>query len=299
MIAADHLAFLLGTPLGEVCRNGKMLADGFLRAQRMYHSDFIIIFADVSVEAEALGVTLEYFADQNPQPVKPLEIHQLEVVDPSSRGRLPELFEAARICRKEMGDQFTLFFSLKDPFSLAALTLGAENFLGKLITDNAFAEEALEICFASQKKLIRAVLAERYIPFIGAPIASGGLIGEENFRRFALPRLKALLDEAESGGSFRCLHLCGEIGMLTDCLADLRLHLLSFEDWHRRMWDRMSETVPMGFVPTDLFLSGDVGSVRAVTQNCLRVMSKPCVLSTGCDLPARAKPDLVIAMMEA
>ncbi len=299
MIAADHLAFLLGKPLAEVCRNGRLLAEGFLRSRRLYGSDFIIIFADVSAEAEALGVSLEYFPDQNPQPVKHLSLHRLQVVDLPSRGRLPELFEAARICRQESGDGFTLFFSLKDPFSLAALALGTDRFLAMLITDPPAAEEALEICRLNQLNLLQAITTEGYIPFFGAPIASGGLIGEGNFRRFAFPHLAALMEEAESGGSFRCLHLCGEIGMLADPLADLRLHLLSFEDWHPQMWERISDTIPMGFVPTDLFVSGDAASLRDAARFCASAMPRPCVLSTGCDLPARANPDLVLEMMKA
>ncbi|TKJ39139.1 hypothetical protein CEE37_12020 [candidate division LCP-89 bacterium B3_LCP] len=297
MIAADHLAHILKLPLIEVCRNGKLLAEGFLKARQLYDSDFIIVFADVSVESEAMGIKLEYFHNRNPQPVKHLAWNELEQVDMVSRGRLPQLLRAAEICREESDAGFPIFFSMKDPFSLAAMALGTETFLEKLLLDPDRITEALEICCSNQQQLIAAVISEGFIPFVGAPIASGGLIGAENFRRFALPYLERLFTEVDRKKSFRCLHVCGEIGMLTTELADLKLHLLSFEDWHPEMWNHLANTIPMGFVPTNLFRAGSAETVREATLSCRRILPEPYVLSTGCDLPANAKPELVQAMM--
>ncbi|MFH1861398.1 MAG: uroporphyrinogen decarboxylase family protein, partial [bacterium] len=223
MIAADHLAVLLNKPLGEICRSGELLAEGLLKAQRIYHSDFIIIFADVSVEAEALGVKLEYYPQRNPQIVEHVDLLQQKTENPVSYSRIPELFRAARLCRRELGQRFPIFFSMKDPFSLAAMAQGSEDFLVLLPLAADRVHEILEICCQRQMELMEAILLEGYVPFIGAPIASGGLIGRQHFRRFAMPYLKRLLDLATRQESFRCLHLCGEISMLTEELADLEL----------------------------------------------------------------------------
>ena len=303
MIAADHLAFLLNEPpvralrLDQVCRSGELLAEGLQKAQRLYQSDFIIVFSDVSVEAEALGVKLEYLPGRNPQPVRHLPWEEVRVVDMASRGRLPELFGAARTCRERFGGDSPIFFSMKDPFSLAAMAVGTEPFLEKLVLEPEVALGLLEICRENQLGLIKVILSEGFIPFIGAPIASGGLIGAKNFERFALPYLRPLFDLAEETGSFRCLHICGEIGMLAKELASLNLDLLSFEDWHAEMWPLMPNTISMGFVPTDLFQHGDTKLMREAVSHCKSVMPAPFVLSTGCDLPAKAKPELVQTMM--
>jgi MtaA/CmuA family methyltransferase len=297
MIAADHLAHLLDEPLSEVCHSGELLAEGLLKAQQLYGSDFIIVFADVSVEVEAMGVKLEYLPDRNPQPVKQLTWEEIGRVDMTVEGRLPELFHAAEICRQARGGDFTIFFSMKDPFSLAAMTLGTEAFLEKLLLDPDAVERVLEICCRNQQQLMSAVLKAGFIPFVGAPIASGGLIGKRNFRRFALPYLQRLFDMATENGSFGCLHICGEIAMLGSELADLKLDLLSFEDWKEDMWEDLPETIPMGFIPTDLFVRGSAESVREAARTSRGAMLQPYVLSTGCDLPANADPKLVQAMM--
>ena len=85
--------------------------------------------------------------------------------------------------------------------------------------------------------------------------------------------------------------------MLAKELASLNLDLLSYEDWQAEMWPLMSDTISMGFVPTDLFQYGDEKSMRDAANRCRSVMPVPYVLSTGCDLPAKAKPELVQRMM--
>lgn len=299
MIAADHLAYLLNQPLADVCRSGQLLAEGLIQAHRRYHSDFIIVFSDVSVEPEAVGVPLEYSPNRNPQPIKPFPSSEVQIKDITSRGRIPDLFLAARICRDQLNSDIPIFFSMKDPFSLAAMTIGTESFLEKVITDVETVVKLLDICTEIQLGFIRKIISEGFIPFIGAPIASGGLIGQRYFHQFAAPFLLRLLNEARKLGSFRCLHICGEIGTLSGELASLQLDILSFEDWHPSMWEQMPGTIPMGYINTDLFVHGSENRVRQDALECLRTMPKPCILSTGCDLPASADPKMVSAMMKA
>jgi len=297
MIAADHLAKLIGQPLGEVCRSSELLAEGLLTAQKLYQSDFVIVFSDVSVEPEAAGVLLEYFPDTNPQPVINLKISEIKATDSTRQGRLPQLFEAASLCRMALPEEMPVFFSMKDPFSLAAMIIGTERFLELIITSPGQAVELLEKVTQKQIYLIDNIISNGYIPFIGAPIASGGLIGRSYFRRFAMPALEKLLGRIPKD-NFRCLHICGEIGMLGEELAELNLDLLSFEDWHPELWHDEQQAIPMGFVPTELFMPSRNGNLADAIQHCKSVMPKPYVLSSGCDLPARADKNRVLMMMK-
>jgi len=296
MIAADHLAFLLNKPLDMVCKSGDLLAEGFLLAQKMYESDFIIIFADVSVEVEAMGVELHYSPAHNPFPKQVLERGQIQTVKSWERGRLPELFKAAEICRKELGNDFPLFFSLKDSFSLTAMILGTENFLGSLVFEREEALKVLDRCCKTQMGLIIEIIKLGYIPFIGAPIASGGLIGGKNFKLFAGPCIDRLFEKVWSLDSFACVHICGTIYELITELQDLQPDVLSFEDEKLLpFWDKLPETIPMGYLPTNLFLNGDDANLQKAVEKCHNSLTKPYILSSGCDLPAKAKPELVKA----
>jgi uroporphyrinogen decarboxylase len=293
MIAADHLARLIKQPLDRVCKHGGLLAEGLLTAEEMYNPDFLIVFSDIAVEAEALGVGLEFSQDRNPHIVRQLDPNQVGLIDMPACGRLPELFRAAEICRKALDPRFPVFFSMKDPFSLAALVMGSEAFLMALLNAPEVVNRLLDVCCRNQLRLVEAICGRGYIPLVGAPIASGSLIGPRWFREFAQPCLETLYNRIRELGSFCCLHICGEVAPIKEQLPRLNLDLLSFEEWCAPMWDKMPDTIPMGYVPTDLFARGSEDTVRSATLDSLVNLPRPCVLSTACDLPANADPRLV------
>ena len=299
MIAADHLAILLNQPLDKVCQNGSLLAEGLLNARSYYNSDFIIVFSDIAVEAEALGVKLEFSEKRNPHVISQVNPGDVKIIDMPKAGRIPELFKAARICRQELEEEMPVFFSIKDPFSLAALVMGSEDFLRSLLEAPDIARNLIEICCRNQLILIDAICSEGFIPMVGAPIASGSLIGATWFRNFVQQYLARLFDRAQANGSFRCMHICGEVGLLAEPLSELNPDILSFEEWFPAMWERLPNTIPMGYVPTDLFAKGTEDSVRRASLDCIKSLPQPFILSTACDIPANSESSLVGVMMNA
>ena len=298
MIAADHLAILLERDLGEVCRDGNLLAEGLLHARDEYDSDFIIVFSDVAVDAEAFGVELEYFPNINPQPATHLKSDEFRIVDIPSSGRFPELFKAAEICRKELDKDFPIFMSMKEPFTLAAMAHNPEIFLSYLISEPSLAKDMIEICCENQIKTVKAITEAGFIPFIGAPISSADMIGPRYFAEFVEPYLTRLRDAAREAGSFACLHICGNVKPLSERLIALNLDLLSIEDRGAIFDFRETEnTILMGVISTNLFIFGNENQVKDAARDCKEIMPEPFVLSTGCDIPAKAKSNLVKAMM--
>ena len=299
MTAADHLAHLLNLPIDRVSRDGELMAEGLLKAQKLYNSDFIIVFADVSVEVEAMGIELKYFPNNNPFPIGRLDFSEVHTKKIWKLGRLPELFKAAEICRRELGEDFPIFISMKDTFSLTAMVTGTEEFLISLVTETKKALDLLDICCKNQMGLIIKIIESGFIPLIGTPIASGGLIGSKHFNNFAAACLEKLFTKARELDSFACLHICGTIRELVEPLEDLEPDLLSFEDpAFVPLLKRLPNTIPMGYVPTTLFVgNNNFEAVRENTRICTMGLPQPFILSAGCDLPAHANPDLVNVMM--
>jgi uroporphyrinogen decarboxylase len=297
MVAADHLAELLGKPLSQVNRSGKLLAEGFLKAQKLYSSDFIIIFADVYVEAEAMGVKLQYFEDKNPQIIETMDYETIEPVEIAVKGGAQELLFSAEACKGKMGDDFTIFVSMKDPFSLAAMIIGVERFLGDLVFQPEKARSAIKICEDTQQDYLSAIINKGFIPLIGAPIASGSILGEKHFRDFALKPILNLFTSIKLFRSYRCMHICGSLKEIVNPLAELGLDILSFEDYIPELWEKAPTILPMGNVPTELFLGDDAEPVIQARDRCYKEFPIPFILSTACDLPAKANPKLVQAMM--
>ncbi|MBT7789008.1 MAG: DUF4445 domain-containing protein [Calditrichaeota bacterium] len=298
MTAADHLAFLLDRPINEVNGNGELIAEGLLKSKEIYNPDFLIVFADISVDAEAMGAEFNFPATSNPNPKRNLDSEQVSTVDMAVSGRIPELFKAAEIVRRETSDGFPIFFSIKDPFSLAAVLIGTDRFLISLQENPESARRLLEKCCLSQIGLVKTICERGFIPLVGAPIASGSLIGPGWFEKFVEPYLSRLFDVISEQNSFRCIHICGEVASLTPSITRLKPDLLSIEEWDTEMWKHLPDTIPMGYVSTFLFNSQDTERVEKATIECLENLPKPCIISTACDLPPKANPVLVKNMME-
>ena len=299
MIAADHLAFLMNLPLSEICRSGELLAMGMLKAVEQYEPDFIIVFSDVYLEAEALGVELNYPNGHNPHPLKHLNLSQITYKNIANCGRMPELFHTANRLKCELGDEITVFFSLKDPFSLAALATGIDRFLALLVTDPEAVHSVLKLVTLIQTELIDAIIEKGYIPFIGAPMASGGMIGDKHFRKFAEPYIAKLFDSIRICALPCCLHICGEVNLLLDRISVLKPDVFSIEDETAiKDWYKLPDTIPMGYMPTELLMKRSKDDILQSAQSCIDNMTRPCIFSTGCDLPAKSNPDMVKIMME-
>ena len=270
MLASDHLAHLMNLPLSDICRSGRLLAEGLLKAADLYGTDFTIVFSDVSVETEAMGVEMQFFPDGNPQPVKHLPLSAIKPVKLPGKGRLPELFNAAEIIRREKGEDYTIFFSTKDALSLAAMTLGTEEFLMSLALEPEQAAEALEICCEALESLVREICREGYIPMIGAPIASGDLIGGKYFSRFAAPWLGRLFEIAREEGSFACTHICGSVGNLLEPLSHIQPDVLSMEDYAAAVNFKMflPETMLMGVWVVTLSTTANLALCSTGTLAC-------------------------------
>ncbi len=298
MIAGDHLAYLADRSISDVVRNGELLAEGVIHAKKLYNPDMVIIFADIAVEAEALGVELEFSVNRNPHPVKLPDLSSVKVIDLPSAGRIPELLKAARLCRKAFGDDYPIFYSMKDPFSLAALIMGSEVFLIALLEDPDTALSLINTCVENIIKLAEKACQEGFIPLVGTPIASGSLIGPKWFDRFVESALLAVFDRISELHLPRCMHICGEVSPLVDQLPRLDLDLLSIEEWCPDLWAKMPDTIPMGYVPTELFVKSAQETMITAVRSCLATMPEPLILSTACDLPANADPELVKCFME-
>ncbi len=299
IIAADHAAHLTGRKLSDVVQSADLLSSSLLETYRHYDGDFIVVFSDVNVEAEAMGARLDFPEDSPPFVGEIIEPEALKITMPLCDGRLPMMVEAVQRIAKQMRREMPVFASMKDPFSATALACGIEPFLVLLVNQPERAHHALAIALQNQKSYLEALLETGADIIIGAPLASGGILGPSHFRHFAFQPIYELLSMIKNRGRIAGVHLCGDAEPILDQLVQLPADFLSLEafdltHWKRILSDQHMRPALMGYVPTHFFLSADPETIQKEVENeCCALAGCPHVLATACDVPQTSIPEKI------
>jgi len=211
-----HAATLAKVPLGDYVRSGELLARCQIQALKRYDYDAVFALMDTSVETEAVGSVLTYRADQYPSVStyafsNGSDLEKVSVPDPHRAGRMPELLEAARILRREVGDDVLVVGCVLGPMTLATQLLGIEAALYLAIDEPErfsclmdFATEVVTRFGISQ------IEAGAHLPIVFDPSASPAVIPYQFFREIELPRLsKVFAAFKQAGAVANWLHIAG------------------------------------------------------------------------------------------
>jgi len=144
-----------GYKIGDVNRNGRLMAKAHAISQEKYGYDGCIIDFDDASIAEALGAKV-IFRDDEPAVVNEDEpvlkdlrdIYELDDPDPLKAGRLNEWLEATRILVDDIGDHvFVMGRADQGPFSIACLLRGTTQFMMDLmIEDKKLIDDVMDYC---------------------------------------------------------------------------------------------------------------------------------------------------------
>jgi uroporphyrinogen decarboxylase len=106
----------------EMCKNPRLAAEVTLQPVGQLQVDAAIIFADILLPLEPMGIELEFAKDEGPvfhHPIREMEqVEKLRSIEPEED--LPFLMEAIRIVRKELDGKIPLIGFAGAPFTLAS-----------------------------------------------------------------------------------------------------------------------------------------------------------------------------------
>ncbi len=152
----------------ELCKTPDLATEVTLQPIEAFAPDAAILFSDILIPLEAMGMRLE-FTEEGPKLPEPLRdraaIDRLAIPDPESS--MPFVMEAVRRIRRALGDRVPLIGFAGAPFTLAAYAVeggGSQNYLNlkRLVFGDAPAAEAL------LEKLARTVAL-----YLEAQVAAG------------------------------------------------------------------------------------------------------------------------------
>ena len=190
----------------EVCKTPELVVEITLQPVRRFELDAAIIFADILLPLEKMGIDFEFTKDEGPQIHNTVrtraDVEKMRAISP--REEMAYLMDAIRLVRRELNGQVPLIGFSGAPFTLASYITEGGGSRNYVFTKSMMYREP------DTWHLLMEKLTDMVIVYLGAQIEAGvqavqvfdswvGCLSPADYREFVLPhqkRLMASLDPA-------------------------------------------------------------------------------------------------------
>ena len=196
----------------EMCQDGAKMAEVWIAAIEEFDYDWAWLQVDDCFEFEPLGVGTHgegniLRATKDYLPATRETLDRLRIPDPHTDGRMPAKLEAIRRVRDRFGDTVLVVGSCAGPYSSAALLFGLQENMVLAMTEPDLLERTCDFFVELQSRWIKAQIeAGAHAIWLGDCIAFSGFLSLEQYRRFAFPSCKRLIEKAHEHGAIVYLH---------------------------------------------------------------------------------------------
>lgn len=303
-----------GYQIGQINKDGKLIAQTHLVSQEKFGYDGIVVDVDDATLAEACGAKVQFreddvaVVDESEPLLKSLkDVENLELPDPLKDGRLPVWLEATQILRQKLGGEvFIMGRADQGPFDLACLLRGAQNFLMDLLTeDPKDVYKVLEYCRNAAIRFAKAQKdAGADATSIGEAYAGPNLISPDMYHDFAFEHEKIMAQEVQDYGIPLSLHICGDASNIIDEMANTGSQIIEV-DWKVDMGRAKkivgNRAVLMGNVdPSDPLVWGTPEQVREKAKHIIEQTGGMGVfLSSGCAMGYNTPDENMTALIQS
>lgn len=305
-----HTAIISGMTIQDYVRSGRVVADCQIKALERYGYDAVFAIMDVNVETEALGSKLAYRSSDYPYVQsyafsKETNVKSVPIPDPHSAGRMPEILDALRLLRREVGDEVLVVGGVLGPMTLAAQLMGMEAALYSAIDDPEGFERLLDF---STDVVIKFGIAQiecgAHVPLVFDPAGSQAVIPPQFFREFELPRLKRIFEALDAAGAHvGWLHVAGPIAPILPYISESGADIMNI-DYCVDPKEAMNKAPSMccnGNIKSLDFVEAPRESIlsESLRLQDLFAARGGFILSSGCEIPPASRPENVEAMASA
>ena len=304
-----------GMSLREYCTDGQAMAEAHISAWERYGHDMIDLENGVAALASAVGCRVEFEEDTSPPWVtapalqRIEDVEQLQPIDPSTDGMLPEMLKATRLISERLGDRaFFLAEADQGPFSLATQIVGIEELLVALMDPDkeALVRRLLEYTTQQVITYARALIdAGAHMTGMGDSIAGPDVCSPDLYRRFALPYEHQVVETLAAEGTRIGLHICGDATRILDDMVATGSQLLAVDfkiDRTAAKDAARGVTTLIGTVdPSAVMTLGTADDVRAAASSDFEILKAGggFILAPGCALPYDTPDENIQALIEA
>jgi uroporphyrinogen decarboxylase len=190
----------------EMCRTPELACEVTLQPIDKLGVDAAIIFADILLPLQGMGIDLEFAKNEGPVISNPVrsrgDIDAIRIIDPQED--VPFLLEALRLVKGELNGKVPLIGFAGAPFTLASYIIeggGSRNYI-----------HAKSLIFGDPEgwHTLMGKIADITSSYLNAQIEAGadvvqlfdswaGCLGPEDYREFVLPYTKRVIDSVKEG----------------------------------------------------------------------------------------------------
>ncbi len=296
--------------LKDYLNSGELLASCQLEAWKRFGYDGVTVFADNSLESEALGSKISYQDDAYPQidEYRLKNIHDwkyLSIPDPEEDGRMPVILEACRILKDEVGEETAVVGTVQGPMTLAGQLLGIEKLIYCVVDHPAEFYDLLNFTTRVMVTFGKALInAGAQVIHIFDPCASCSVINRPVFSEYILPHLKQAFKEFKDSGDPICwLNITGQTEPILDLFPETGADLFNI-DYIVPIsiaMEKLPHHCINGNIKPFNFISAEEKVIQREASDLLEETQSRggFILSPGCEIPLESKVGNIEAMMKA
>ncbi|OGV67284.1 MAG: hypothetical protein A3K19_30185 [Lentisphaerae bacterium RIFOXYB12_FULL_65_16] len=300
----------LGITYREFVTNGRAMADAQLLVRQRFPVDAITACSDAFRITADLGAEMVFPDDKPPYAAQPLvqseaDLRKLGRPDPTAaRSRMADRARCVRGMVEAAGDDCLVLGWVDMPFAEACSVCGVTEFMVMLCDEPALAHKLLDFLTEIVSDFAKVQLAAG-APMIGAGDAAASLVSPDQYREFALPYERRVVEAVHQAGGLVKLHICGNTSHLLEdmvtCGADLFNvdHLVDF-DRACAVYGGQQRCFKGNIDPVAGVLQATPEACERLCLNRLRrAAGRRYMLSAGCEVPGETPDDVFRAFCEA
>jgi uroporphyrinogen decarboxylase len=291
----------------ELCKTPELASEVTVYAAERLGVDAAIIFADILLIIEPMGLDLEFTKGEGPaihNPVRsPEDVGRLREVE--SVASLSYVYEAIRLARRALSPSIPLIGFSGAPFTLASYIIeggGSKNYVHT---------KTLMYKDAGAWHEMMALISRALVQYLNAQIEAGaqavqlfdswvGCLSPDDYRQFVLPHTRSVIAGVKSGTPV--IHFGTGTATLLELMREAGGDVIGL-DWRVELdqsWQRLGEVAVMGnFDPVALFSTPE--QIRAQARRILeRAANRPGhIFNLGHGILPQTPVENVLALIEA
>jgi uroporphyrinogen decarboxylase len=301
-----------GVTMKKYRENPAEIARCFIEAVEKYAYDGIVIDVDTVTLAGAVGVPIDFPADEPARVrgnmLKDLrEVNNLELLDIQRYPAVQVWLEAVSRLKRHFGDEILIRGNCDQcPFTLASMLRGMGDWMADLLDPEQEGQthRLLDYCTGVTLQFVRLMTAAgAHMISNGDSVATPDLVAPTIHRKFALPYEKRIVECSHALGLPYILHICGNTASILDGMIESGADGLELDYKtdtslaHAKMKDR---TVFIGNIdPSSVLALGTPDLVERKTRELLLEFSDTprFILNAGCAIPPVTPPENLKAMI--